>query len=144
MAARPETLPELTARGWRIVSARLAVAANDRVLVTHWFVTPDDSSVHGDEHFGSDARTARFLGVVVPTLADQLRASLVSVAAPWGLEAGDPVLALISALPGEPAAIEVRALRRVTGAGAAPWWTLGEDPLAPPAELAEIASRLRI
>lgn len=144
MAARPQTLSELTAHGWRIVSERLALAANDRVLVMHWFVTPDDSSVHGDEHFGSDARTARFLGVVVPTLADQLHASLVSVAVPWGLDEETPSLVLISALPGQAAGTEARPLRRVVGARAAPWWTLGEAPVSPPAELAEIASRLQI
>jgi hypothetical protein len=144
MAARPETLPELTAYGWRIVRERLAVAPSELTLVTHWFVTPEDSAVHGDEHFGSDARTARFLGVVVPTLADQLGASLVSVAVPWGLGGETPLLVLVSALPGEAARIEARLLRRVTGAVTAPWWTLGEEQVAPPDELAEIAAQLRI
>lgn len=144
MAARPETLPELTAHGWRIVRERLTVAPTELALVTHWFVTPEDSAVHGDEHFGSDARTERFLGVVVPTLADQLGASLVMVAVPWGLDSETPSLVLVSALPGQAAGIEARPLQRVAGTHAAPWWTLSEQPVAPPAELAEIAARLRI
>ncbi len=36
-----------------------------------------------DEHFGDNDRTAKFLRVVVPTLADQLSASSLWVAVPW-------------------------------------------------------------
>jgi hypothetical protein len=114
------------------------------MLVTHWFVTPDDASVNADAHFGSDARTERFLGVVVPTLIDQLEASLVSVSLPWGLDSTSPLLVLVSILPGEPAMIEARALERAVGARTAPWWTLGERRKAPPAELSEIAAHLRL
>src|ERR1700753_4284647 len=99
MATVPETLEGLTARGWELAERQLAGARGEFALVTHWFVTPEDSSVNSDEHFGSDARTARFLGVVVPTLIRQLDASLVSVSVPWALEGTAPLLVLISLLP---------------------------------------------
>jgi hypothetical protein len=140
----PETLEELIAQGWRSVEERLTMAASEMALVTHWFVTPQDSDVNVNAHFGSDARTARFLGVVVPTLAEELNASLVSVSVPWALDGPAPLLALISLLPNQPAVAQARPLLRNPDAATAPWWTLGEQRVAPPAELVQIAARLRI
>jgi hypothetical protein len=144
MASVPDTLAALTARGWELAVEQLTNAEDELALVTHWFRTPGDASVNADAHFGSDARTARFLAVVVPTLIEHLEASLVSISAPWGLDGAAPRLVLVSLLPDAPATVEARMLQRVAGATTAPWWQLGQARVAPPAELLEIAARLRI
>lgn len=147
MRKRPaENREELTAHDWRLVEAALAGAASHSALVTHWFVTPEDASVHMDEPFGSNERTARFVGGVVPTLVDQLSASAFVVAVPWDLDAsGAGALVLVSALQDAGAAtIEARSLRRITEAVAAPWWALSPELVEPPVELADIAAQLRV
>jgi hypothetical protein len=136
-----EHVAELAAHGWRLVEEALAGAASDRALVTHWFVTPDDSSVHTDEHFGSNERTVTFVGVVVPTLADQLDASVVVVAVPWNRDGRPSLLVLVAALRGQPAAVEARALTpSVAVRDGLPWWSLGTEPVeVPPALLNAVA-----
>jgi hypothetical protein len=140
----PEDIDQLNARGWAAVERNLETAASELALVTHWFVTPEDDSVHSDQHLGSDERTLTFLRVVVPTLAQQLSASIVSVAVPWNLDGGAPLMALVSAVGGEVPRIEARALIRSNRSPGPPWWRLGEDLVVVPVELADVAAGLRI
>jgi hypothetical protein len=144
MASVPDTLSTLTARGWELAEDQLMAASDELILVTHWFVTPDDASVNADAHFGSDTRTERFFAVVVPTLIDQLEASLVSISVPWGLDSAAPRLVLVSLLPDAPPIVEARTLKRLVGAQTAPWWQLATERVAPPAELSAVTARLRI
>jgi hypothetical protein len=143
MAPPPQTPDELVAHGWLLVQRTLAGAESERLLVTHWFVTAEDDSVHSDEHFGSDERTTRFLGVVLPTLIDQLAPSLVMVAVPWGLGGEDATMSVVALLPGQPAAFQSRTLRR-SGESGPPWWSLGGEQVSSPVALAELSAALRL
>ncbi len=123
----------------------LARAESEHTLVTHWFLTPEDASVNADPHFGSDARTVRFLGVAFPTLVDQLGASAAVVVLPWGLTGGEPSLTVVAVRAGEPARVQTRRLTRLgdeNGAPGPPFWRLESAPVAPPSELAAVAARL--
>ena len=128
---------------WEIVSAALGDAATEHQLVVHWFDTPEDSSVNVDEHFGANERTAKFLRVVVPTLADQLAASGFWVAVPWDLDRSSPLMVLLSSPEGRQPTIEAREVRRAPDPGP-PWWRLGRGPVDPPRELQEIAARMQL
>lgn len=137
------TATELACRGWKVAEATLLQAESAETLVTHWFLTPTDAEVHVDEHFGDNTRTARFLRVVVPTLADQLDASMLWVGVPWDLEREKPLMLLLAGVRGQPPVLEARALHRSAGASQAPWWLLGEHS-SPPGELLELAARMRL
>ena len=128
---------------WEIVSAALADAATEHQLVVHWFHTPEDSSVNIDEHFGANERTAKFLRVVVPTLADQLAAARFWVAVPWDLDTAAPLMVLLSANERQQPTIEAREIRRAADPGP-PWWRLGRGRVDPPRELQEIAARMQL
>lgn len=132
------------AHGWRLVEAALAGAGSRTALVVHWFATPTDASVHMDDHFGDDARTLRFMAVVVPTLADQLAASRLAVAVPWELEAERALMVLLTAARGEPAAVQARALTAAAEASGPPWWRLAAQPVPAPERFRELAALLRI
>jgi hypothetical protein len=162
---------ELIRFGWRIAEATLAAAGSELTLVTHWFQTGHDDSVNADEHFGSNARTLRFLGVALPTLIDQLGASSAVVAVPWDVEAAaagptveaapvhlsvestatslrieTPAASLTVVAIGAGAAprVETRALTRLAAAAGPPFWRLEPGPAEPPAQLARTASRLAL
>lgn len=143
--AKPSTVAELTRRGWRMAERTLASAATERTLVSHWFVTPDDDSIHTDEELGGDERTLTFLRVVIPTLAEQLAASIVAVAVPWNLGSvdGHPLLVLVALIHDQPAEAQARRLIGVAGTGP-PWWSLSEDLMAIPRALGDVTGRLRI
>jgi hypothetical protein len=133
----PQTSRDLTIYGWDLVSAELARAESDRVLVTHWLLTAEDSSVHSDEHFGSNERTTNFVHVVLPTLADQLAASHLVAAVPWD-QLGEPaLLALVAWVRGEQAVIDARPISRLGLEVRPPWWSLAAESTTPPPELAE-------
>jgi hypothetical protein len=140
----PERAGDLVGFGWEIAELSLARAESELRLVTHWFLTPEDDSVNADDHFGSDERTLRFLGVALPTLIDQLDAEAAVVVLPWGLDGSAPTLTVIGVGFGEPARVETRALTRLTAAAGdgPPYWRLGSDRLKPPADLAAVASGL--
>ena len=142
--AFPATPEELRAHGWQLVEAAIAAAPSASELIIHWFATPQDANVHSDEHFADDARTLKFLSLVVPTLADQLEASMLAVGVPWDLSGARPLMVLLTAIRGEPASFEARELKRLDVRGKPPWWLLGDERLAVPAELAELASRIRL
>ncbi len=152
MAAAPTRPEELLGFGWEIAAATLASAESERKLVTHWLLTPGDADVNADDHFGSDERTLRFLGVVLPTLIDQLAAVAAVVAVPWGLDGSAPSLTVVGVGFGAPACVESRWLRRADAAGPVgarspegagpPFWRLEPDPVAPPPELAAVAAGL--
>lgn len=130
---------------WEFVSAALRDAAGERQLVVHWFQTPDDASVNLDEHFGGNERTAKYLRVVVPTLADQLDAQSLWTAVPWELDGRLSQMVLVVARGGQPTVIEARALTPVRAASPTPpWWDLGPDLVAPPKALVEIATQMLI
>lgn len=135
---------ERLAHGWRLVEDALAGAGSSMALVVHWFATPTDASVHMDEHFGSDARTLRFMAVAVPTLADQLEASRLAVAVPWQLDAEQPLMVLLAAARGEPSAVQARALIDVGASAGPPWWRLAAQTVPAPEQFRELAALLRI
>jgi hypothetical protein len=139
----PASVEELIARGWQLVADRLAHARSERELVTHWFITPEDSSVNTDEHFGSNERTVTFVRVVLPTLADQLDASHVLAAVPWDFEDQPALLVVIAALRGQEAVIEARPITRVENTES-PWWSVAEQTADPPTELIEEVALLSI
>ncbi len=139
----PTTLQELGEHGWRLAAASLARAASDTALVMHWFVTPDDADVHSDEHFGSNDRTRTFIRVVVPTLAEQLDASLLTVAVAWEIDDRPALLVLVSAIRGQPAAIEAREITPRPGATLPPFWELATEAATPPPELIEESGAIR-
>jgi hypothetical protein len=139
----PQTAAELTAYGWDLATAALARAESDRVLVTHWFHTAEDSSVNTDEHFGSNSRTTNFVHLVLPTLADQLDASHLVAAVPWDAQGEPALLVLVAWIRGESAMVDARALsRRPAGEVNPPWWALAAEATAPPSELVQAARSL--
>jgi hypothetical protein len=141
---RPATVAELTAHGWRLAEESLRTAGSDRALVTHWFLTPADADVHMDEHFGSNERTLTFVSVVIPTLAQQLDARMLTVSVPWDA-AGEPsLLAVIATIPGQPAVVEARELIRLDDRSAAPWWHLAQGDVEVPADLQAAVTGLRV
>lgn len=136
-------MSDLLARGWAMAEATLASAGSERALVTHWFVTGEDDGVNTDDHFGSDERTLRFLGVALPTLIDQLRASVAVVAVPWNVDGAAPSLSVVAVAAGAEAAVETRALTRLSAAEPGPpFWRLEPGRVTPPPQLAAIASGL--
>lgn len=144
-SAQPATLAELARHGWQIIANALTAAESENALIAHWFLTPDDSSVHMDPHFGDDDRTAKFLRVVVPTLADQLGASMLWVAVPWGIDTDAPLMVLLSAFRGQRPMIEGRRLTRSQEAGGGPpWWSVESEPAELPEELLALAERMVI
>jgi hypothetical protein len=141
----PATLGELARHGWIMIAKALTRATTEDALVAHWFLTPDDASVHIDDQFGGNDRTATFLRVVVPTLADQLDASSLWVAAPWDLETTKPLMALLVGIRGQQPMLEARAVSRHPDPTAGPpWWVVDNIPLEPPAELAELAAKMQL
>lgn len=139
----PETAAGLLSFGWEIAEATLAGADSERRLVTHWFLTPEDAAVNVDDHFGSDERTLRFLGVVLPTLIGQLDARLAVVALPWGLESDAATLTVIGLGSGVPARLQTRTLDRVNAELVAPpFWRLGAATVRTPEALAAVATAL--
>jgi hypothetical protein len=135
---------ELIRFGWQVAEATLAVADSELRLVTHWFQTGQDDSVNADDHFGSDERTLRFLGVALPTLVDQLGASAAVVAVPWEISTLAASLTVVALAPGAATRIETRALTRLDGEPGAPFWRLEPGPARAPAQLAATASRLSV
>jgi hypothetical protein len=123
-----------------MAEATLASADSERRLVTHWFLTGEDDSVNSDDHFGSDERTLRFLGMALPTLIDQLGATLAVVALPWDLEGGSPTLTVIAVTAGAATAVQARALRRLQDQSGPPFWRLSSDVVEAPARLVAVAS----
>jgi hypothetical protein len=144
--AAPETIEELIAHGWELAADTLAHAQSERELVTHWFITPEDSAVNSDEHFGSNERTVTFVRLVLPTLADQLDASHMLTAVPWDVDDQPALLVLIAALHGEDAVIEARPITRVerNENAAPPWWSMAPETADPPVELIEEVALLSI
>jgi hypothetical protein len=142
----PENVAELIARGWELAADTLAHARSERELVTHWFITPEDSSVHTDEHFGNNERTVKFVRVVMPTLADQLEASHVLAAVPWDVADQPTLIVVIAALRGQDAVIEARPITRVESVenAAPPWWSVAPETADPPIELIEEVALLSI
>jgi len=142
----PESAAELIARGWELAAETLAHARSERELVTHWFITPEDSNVNTDEHFGSNERTVTFVRVVLPTLAGQLEASHVLAAVPWDVDDRPALLVLIAALRGQDAVIEARAINRIESVenAAPPWWSVAPETADAPAELIEEVALLSV
>lgn len=140
----PPALGELARHGWQIIANALGHAATETTLVAHWFLAPNDDAVQTDPHFGGNPRTAKFLRVVVPTLADQLSASMFAVAVPWDLDGDLPLMVLLYAISGQRPAIEARRLHRNDGAISAPWWRLGSELVSVPDELAAITSAMSV
>ncbi len=130
--------------GWQRVETALLSAPTEDHLIVHWFETPDGAETHSDAHWHDQARIEKFVRIVIPTLAEQLRASSLTVAVPWDVDDETATLALIAAASGRPSAIEARALTRTALADAAPYWRLGSEPVAPPTALAEIAVKLTL
>jgi hypothetical protein len=133
---------ELIDFGWEIAESTLATAASELTLVTHWFQTGEDDSVNADDHFGSDERTLRFLTVALPTLIDQLNASMAVVAVPWELESPAVSLSVLAIVPGAPAVLATRTLTRLEAGVGGPFWRLEPGPRTSPAQLALVASAL--
>jgi hypothetical protein len=126
------------------VKDTIATAESPASLIVHWFLTPDDTSVHMDDHFADDSRTLKFMSVVVPTLADQLDASMLAVAVPWELNDAGGLMVLLTALQGAEPTVEARTITRATGSSGPPWWVIGETQVEAPQQMRELAKILRI
>ena len=129
---------ELIGFGWEIAESTLVRAASELTLVTHWFQTGEDDSVNADDHFGSDERTLRFVTVALPTLIDQLNASMAVVAVPWELDGVAPSLSVVAVVLGQPAGLATRTLTRTGTGPEPPFWRLEPDAREPPAQLARV------
>jgi hypothetical protein len=138
------TPDDLIDSGWQRVERALLSARSEDHLIVHWFLTPDDADTHTDAHWHDNARIEKFVRVVVPTLADQLRASMLTVAVPWNVTDERATLTLVAVITGEPAAIAARSVTRSALADAAPYWKLGTEAVDPPAPLVEIVLNLTI
>jgi hypothetical protein len=132
----------LIARGWQWAEATLAAAPSPRRLVTHWFAVAGDASVHADDHFGSDARTLRFLAVVLPTLITELDARAAVLAVPWAIDGDRASITVVALTANAPAALATRTLARA--AHGPPFWRIGAPVPAPPPEIAAICAGLVI
>jgi hypothetical protein len=135
---------ELIAEGWQRVGCELLRARSAEHLIIHWFRTPTDADTHADAHWYDDSRIEKFVRIVIPTLAEQLDASMLTVAVPWGVDDDSATLALIAVVAGQPAVIDARTLTRSRLADAAPYWILGTEPVAAPTRLHEIVVNLTI
>jgi hypothetical protein len=135
---------ELVSFGWEIAGATLATAESELTLVTHWFETGEDDSVNADDHFGSNERTLRFLGVVLPTLIDQLGARMAVVAVPFDLDDASPSLSVIALASGGPAALATRPLTRLPAESGPPFWRLEPELRDPPPQLTRVAGALTL
>jgi hypothetical protein len=140
----PRRAEDLIGFGWDIAELSLSRAEHELRLVTHWFLTADDDSVNVDDHFGSEERTLRFLGVALPTLIEQLDAEAAVVVLPWGLDGPQPSLTVVGVGFGEPGQFDTRALTRLAAAAGdgPPFWRLESERLETPSQLAAVAAGL--
>ena len=135
---------QLIQAGWERVEQALLRASSEHHLIIHWFQTPENSETHSDAHWHNDERTVKFVRVVIPTLAEQLRATDLTVAVPWQVGAERATLVLIAATAGQAATLAARPLTRSALADAPPYWKLSPTAAEPPAVLAELVAQLVI